>query len=139
MKELLLLCLCIILYGSATFFKRLGLLELHPYHFLLITGLCYVVITPIWLLLLHNQSATTPYSTQSVIFTIIYAGVGAIAGLILAFLLRDSKNPGMIIIMINLSSLITLMLSCIFLNEQLNSHKIVAVILAVASLVIMNL
>ena len=58
---------------------------------------------------------------------------------LLAFLLKTSTSPGSLIVMVNLSSVITLLLSYLILNEQLNFAKIIAIILALISLILVNL
>ncbi len=85
-----------------------------------------------------GQNIPIPYHTDGVIFAIIYALFSIGAGLILAFLLRTTSSPGILVVMVNLSSLVTLLLSYLFLNEQLNPVKMIAVILAVISVVLMN-
>ena len=142
MREIVLVIFCILLYGSATFFKRLGLLSLHPYQFLMIAGLCYFLFTPLWYWLIINPSSQMTqiiYSAEGIFFVIIYALFSVAAGLILAFLLRTTTNPGILIVMVNLSSLITLLLSYLFLNEHLSPIKMLAVVLAIISFILMNL
>lgn len=142
MREAVLIIFCVLLYGGATFFKRLGLLNLHPYQFLIIVGFCYFLFTPVWYLLINSQLNTGAqqivYSKEGIFFAITYALFSMGAGLILAFLLRTTSNPGTLIVMVNLSSLVTLFLSYFFLNEQLSLTKIFAIILALVSLVLMN-
>lgn len=138
MKEIILIILCIILYGSATFFKRLGLAQLHPYQFLLLASIFYATIIPYWIYLINKQTNIVPFSISSAIFTLIYAAFSIVAGLILAFLLRETKTPGSLIVMTNLSSLVTLLLTFIFLKEQLNLNKIIAIGLAITSLFLIN-
>lgn len=140
MREVILIVFCVLLYGGATFFKRLGLLNLHPYQFLIIVGFCYFLFTPVWYLLISSQLKTGPvvYSKEGIFFAIIYALASMAAGLILAFLLRTTNNPGTLIVMVNLSSLVTLFLSYFFLNEQLSLIKMFAIVLAILSLILMN-
>jgi len=142
MREIVLVIFCILLYGSATFFKRLGLSSLHPYQFLMIAGLCYFLFTPLWYWLIINPSSQMTqiiYPAEGIFFVIIYALFSVAAGLILAFLLRTTTNPGILIVMVNLSSLITLLLSYLFLNEHLSPIKMLAVVLAIISFILMNL
>lgn len=138
MREVFLIIICILLYGSATFFKRLGLAQLHPYQFLLLTGICYAIVIPLWYLLLKPHPDVPQYSTQSVLFVVIYSCFSILAGLVLAFLLQKTSTPGTLIVMTNLSSLVTLLLAYLFLGEQLSTTKIVAVMLAILSLILMN-
>lgn len=139
MREAWLIIICIIFYGSATFFKRLGLLQLHPYQFLLITGICFFLATPVWFFLGKMAPATgSQYTVSGVFCTFIYCFFSLCAGLILAFLLKDTKSPGSLIVMINLSSVITLFLSYYFLNERFNMAKVASVILAILSLILVN-
>jgi len=140
MREVVLIIFCVLLYGGATFFKRLGLLNLHPYQFLIIVGFCYFLFTPVWYLLINSElnKGQVIYSKEGIFFAIIYALASMGAGLILAFLLRTTNNPGTLIVMVNLSSLVTLFLSYFFLHEELSPVKIFAIILALLSLVLMN-
>jgi drug/metabolite transporter (DMT)-like permease len=140
MREVVLIIFCVLLYGGATFFKRLGLLNLHPYQFLIIVGFCYFLFTPVWYLLINSEvnKSQVIYSKEGIFFAIIYALASMAAGLILAFLLRTTNSPGTLIVMVNLSSLITLFLSYFFLHEELSPIKIFAIILALLSLVLMN-
>lgn len=138
MREVFLIILCILLYGSATFFKRLGLSQFHPYQFLLVTGICYAIVIPIWFFLLKSQTNVPAYSMQGTVFVIIYSIFSILAGLVLAFLLQRTGTPGTLIVMTNLSSLVTLLLAYLFLGEQLTVTKMVAVLLAIISLILMN-
>ncbi len=139
MKEAVLILICIILFGCSTFFKRLGLASLHPYQLLLVAGICYAVFTPIWLWLLKSQvPAAAVYPTQSIIFVVIYALINITAGVIFGFLLKNTNSPGSLAAIINLSSLITFGLSYLFLNEQLTPNKIIALVLAILSMIFLN-
>jgi uncharacterized membrane protein len=138
MREMILIIICIFLYGCATFFKRLGLAQLHPYQFLLVTGICYAVIIPVWCFLLRSQTNVPSYTGQSILYVVIYSSFSVVAGLALAFLLQRTSAPGTLIVMTNLSSLVTLLLAYLFLGEQLNVTKLVAVLLAIISLFLMN-
>lgn len=138
LKDAALIVLCITLYGSATFFKRMGLLSLHPYQFLMLTGICYFASIPLWLWLLSNQPVPLTYAPQGVLYVAIYTIFSLAAGVILAFLLQKASSPGSLIVMTNLSSLVTLLLCYLFLQEQLTPQKMVAVALAIVSLVLMN-
>lgn len=138
MRDVFLIILCILLYGSATFFKRLGLAQFHPYQFLLVTAICYAVAIPIWYFLLKPQTNIPAYSFQGILFVVVYSCFSILAGLVLAFLLQKTSTPGTLIVMTNLSSLVTLLLAYLFLGEQLTPTKIVAVILAIGSLILMN-
>lgn len=139
MKDIILIILCIIFYGTATFFKRLGLLTLHPYQLALLTAICYLFAIPFWAFLLNKESDNLVYTSEGVFCVIIYTLFNIIAGIILAFLLKTSTSPGSLIVMVNLSSVITLLLSYLILNEQLNFAKIIAIILALISLILVNL
>lgn len=138
MKETLLIALCILLYGSATFFKRLGLAQLHPYQFLMTSSTCYALVIPVWYYLSINSGIQTSYNWQNISLVVIYSSFSLLAGVVLAFLLQKTSTPGSLIIMTNLSSLVTLALTCVFLKEQLNLTKIIAVILAILSLILIN-
>lgn len=139
MKEIILVIICIVLYGVSTFFKRLGLNNLHPYQLLLIAGICYGILIPVWLWLIRTDVQTAPsYSTQSIIFVIIYAIINVAAGLVFSFLLKNSNSPGTLVAIINLSSLITFVLSYLFLNEQISTTKIIAFCLAILSMILFN-
>lgn len=138
MKELLLICLCILLFGIGTFFKRLGLIELHPYQFLLITAIVYFAAAPLWLWLLSHTAILNKFTTTGIWYSVIYAVFSLAAGIILAFLLKETTQPGTIIVMVNMSAVITLILSSVFLHETLTPIKIAGVVLAVVSLALIN-
>ena len=138
MRELALTLLVIVLYGSATFFKRLGLATLHPYQFILLSGTCYALLSPIWAILIERAGITTTYDFKNASLVVVYAIFSVLAGLIVAFLLRTTQNPGVFIVLTNLSSFITLILCCLVLNEQLNAPKILGIVLAILSLILMN-
>ena len=89
MREVLLIIVCILLYGSATFVKRVGLTHIHPYQFSLVSGICYGIITPFWFWMIKSSTEiTTNSSTKSITLAILYSACSVTAGLILAFLLR---------------------------------------------------
>lgn len=136
MLEVIVLAICILLFGTGTFFKRLGLIELHPYRFLLITGICYFLFTPIWWWL--GQSIQTPVTKTGLVYAIASAVFSLLAGFLLAWLLRSSNAPSLIIVMVNLSSIITLVMSLVFLHEDLSRNQVIAILLAVVSLILMR-
>jgi len=138
MEQMALILLCILLYGSATFFKRLGLHYLHPYQFLFIAGICYGIIAPIWYWMICRTVPNAAYPLQGVLWAILYSVFCAGAAAILSFLLRNTNTPGTLIVMTNLSSVITLGLCYFFLHEQLSLTKLIAVGLAIGSLILMN-
>lgn len=139
MREVALITMCVLLYGTATFFKRLGLMQFHPYQFLLVSGICYFTFVPVWCWLLSRQNEPLVYSGSGLLYAVLYSVLSVVAGFILSFLLRGTNTPGTMIVMVNLSSVVTLLLSSCFLHEHLGFNKLVAVALAIVSLVLMNL
>lgn len=137
MKELLLLACCILFYGVAAFLKRLGLLQLHPFQFLLLASICYASTIPGWIVLASKENIES-FTYPNILLVVGYSFCSLGAGLILAFLLRNAAAPSALLVLINLSSIITLLLSYVLLHEHLSTSKVIAIILALISLLLMN-
>lgn len=138
MKNILLISLCIILYGISTFLKKLALDILHPYQFLLVVSLCYALLFPVWWLFLQTESVTLPNNALGITYVVLYSLCSVSAGIVFSFLLRATNSPGTLSAFINLNSLITIILSFYFLGEEINFKKILSFIFAIVSITLIN-
>lgn len=137
--ETLLLLLCIVLLGIATFIRQLGLQLTTVYQFLLLTSICYTFCIPIWIWLAGKQIIQTPLNLGSILYAVIYSGFSLLAGFIFTYLLKNSATPSVLVVMINLNSIITFFLCCIFLREQITVIKLIAVFLSILGFLLISL
>ena len=132
-----LITLCIVVFGIATFFRKLAVDQIHPFQLQIISATIYAVLVPLWIHLSAKAEATT-YTNLGIVFGIfanIFYIIGAVA---FGFLLKNTVNTGVVSALVSLSPVITLGLSMFFLNEQFSTMKVVAFFFALASAILIN-
>lgn len=137
MKNLTLLALTIILFGTSIFFRKLAVDRIHPYQLQIVAGAVYALEIPIWLYLI-KQNNIVGYDTLGVVFGVLCLITYVVAAVLLGTLLKGSNNTGMIATMVAMNPLITSMLSVMFLGEQFGPKKIAATIVMMIGFILFN-
>lgn len=132
-----LIILCIVVFGIATFFRKLAVDQIHPFQLQIISTSIYLLLVPIWIYA-TNKIGQTTYSTSGIIYavlTVLFYTVGSVS---FGFVLRNTINTGVVSALVSLSPVVTLGLSMLFLHENFSPMKVVAFFLALASAILIN-
>lgn len=135
--NLLYIIFCICLFGFSTFLRKLALDRMHPYQFQIISGIIYCIFIPIWFYVLPKDKEVN-YSAYGIIFAIVGTLIYTLSTVLFSFILKETKNPGSLSALISLSPIITIGLSFIFLGEKFSLTKILALIFAIISAILVS-
>jgi drug/metabolite transporter (DMT)-like permease len=135
MKPSLLICLGIVLFGIAAFFRKFAVDRLHPYQLQIINGYIYLILMPIWFYLAHDIK---PMTMPGIFYACITTLFGIAGGLAYSFILTKNVNPGVAAALLGLSPVVTIAMSTFFFHESLSIWKILAFTCALASAILVN-
>lgn len=135
MKANLLICIGIVLFGIAAFFRKLAVDRMHPYQLQIINAYVYIILLPVFLYL---ASSVPPMNFSGVVFAVTTTLLGITGGLIYSFVLTKHVDIGVASALLGLSPVVTIALSFIFLHEQLTPWKVLAFIMALGSAILVN-
>ena len=138
-KNLIQIILCIVLFGSSAFCRKMSVDRIHPYQLQIVAGIVYALVVPIWLYLLHASCVSSGYDRAGVIWGIGCILANVIGVIIFGGLLRSSSDPGMLATLIAMNPLVTLGLTVAFLGEELTLKKVLSVFLMLCGFVMFNL
>lgn len=118
------------LWGVNSFLNRLSVERMPPILMQVIIGLTYMLFIPIGLRLSGiNNPLTYKWSYYSIGLTGLAAILSICAEILLYNTLKGSKNFGASVMIVSMYPAVTLILSFIFLDEQLNKYKIFGIIM----------
>lgn len=135
MKASLLICIGIVLFGIAAFFRKLAVDRMHPYQLQLINGYIYIALMPFWLYLASNLK---PMSPEGIFYASITTLLGIAGGLIYSFVLTKNVDIGVASALLGLSPVVTIALSFLFLHEQVTVWRMLAFMFALLSAILVN-
>lgn len=137
MKNIHLIIICIVLFGTSTFFRKLTVDRIHPFQLQAIAGTLYIFLAPFWYYI-SNKIGSNTYPASAVglalICNILYIGAAVTFG----FVLRETQNTGVVTALVSLSPVITLSLSMLCFHEHFSVWKVIAFVLAMVSAVLIN-
>ena len=136
-KQLTLLLSSILLFGVSSFFRKLAVDRIHPYQLQIVAGAVYAVEVPVWIYLI-NKNGITGWDIKGIIWGALCLVFGIIAVVIQGVLLKSSDDPGTIVMLVSMSPAVTMLLTVLFLDEQLTLNKLVASALMLAGLLVFN-
>ncbi len=135
MKPSLLICLGIVLFGIAAFFRKLAVDRMHPYQLQMINAYIYIILLPaFYYLTIPLKPMTFPGITFAATATIL----GIAGGLAYSFILTKNVNPGVAAALLGLSPVVTIALSVLIYHEHISIWKIMAFIFALLSAILVN-
>lgn len=130
--------ICIFLYGFSSFFRKLAVEKLHPLQVQMIAAIVYVGLVPIYAWYLKTYKIEN-YDRTGIALTFIMVLLYTIANVIFGFTLRRSNALGVMSAMISISPVITLILSILFLNEQITLLKIIGAVVSIIGIFLLAL
>lgn len=135
MRASLLICLGIVLFGIAAFFRKLAVDRMHPYQLQIINAYVYILLLPLFYYL---ASFYKPMAVPGITFAAITTILGIAGGLAYSFVLTKHVNAGVAAALLGLSPVVTIALSTLIFHENISVWKVLAFICALASAILVN-
>lgn len=128
--------LCIVvLFGSSTFFRKLAVDGMSPYHLQILSGLIYASLIPLW----FRVGGSFEFPSLRFIFAGTLAIITNVTGaVIFGFLLKESTNMTVLSAVASASPVVTAVLSATFLGERFTLLKLVGVLLVLCGVLLIN-
>lgn len=131
MSSLYLIIFTIVGWGIGSIFYKLANNSLHPIMMSTIVTGVYVILTPLaFTFLKFNQSV----NSAGVLYSVLGALCMCVGSIAYCYALAGGGAAGQITTMTALYPALTLLLSCLFLGEQLSVKKVVGILLAFVSI-----
>ena len=135
----LLIFLCIILWGLSTFLNRLSVERMSPVLMQVIVAGVFICFIPVALKIANiGNPLTYKWSGYSVCLTILATIISITANISLYLSLKGNNHSGSSSMLIALYPVVTLVLSVIFLGEQLPFLKILGIIAMIVGTVLLS-
>jgi len=136
-KQLYLLLASISLFGVSSFFRKLAVDRIHPYQLQVVAGVVYALGIPVWLYII-SKAGIAGWDTRGIIWGSLCVSLGTVSVALLGVLLKTSDDPGVIAILFSMNPVITMVLTVLFLGEELTLNKLLASGLVLAGLLLFN-
>lgn len=136
MRNILLTILTSILIGSSTFFRKMAVDRIHPYQLQIIAGVVYALEVPLWLWLLKREGISN-YSSPGVFFGVLCILTSVAAGVLFSHLLKISDSPSIVAMAVASNPLFAMILTHLFLGEQITVTKIAGSALTIVGLALL--
>lgn len=130
--------LCIILWGVGTFLNRLSVERMPSSLMQVVVAIGYVLFIPIAIKLGEYTNPGYKWSLYSVLLTLLATAISISANIFLYLSLKGNNNSGASTMLISLYPTVTMILSVIFLHEQLTYNKIIGVIMMVIGAIFLS-
>lgn len=138
--SLLLILLCVLLWGFTTFLNRMAVEGLPPLMMQVVVGCVFVAYMP---LAFRLQGVSNPFTYNwhwgSVLLTIGATVISIAANVFLYMALKGSTTTGSSTMLLSLYPVVTLILSYFFLHEQFSTTKIIGVISMIGGAILLSL
>jgi transporter family protein len=134
MSNILLIIITIICWGTGSLFYKLANNLIHPIMVAVFVTLLYMGLLPIGIYLFK-----VPLSiNQNGIMYSLLGGLGMCIGTLTYFFALREGSAGNVTMLIMGYPVITLLLSCVFLKEELSFNKIIGCVFAVCSVIFLS-
>lgn len=124
-----LIILCILLWGLSAFLNRLAVEKLPPLLMQVVVGLVFIFYIPV---ALKMSGVDNPFNYKWSVYSIVLTGIATLlsiaSNVMLYMTVKGSNSSGSTNMMVSLYPLVTLILTVIFLHEQLSFGKIMGVL-----------
>lgn len=125
----------VLLFGSSTFFRKLAVDGMSPYHLQVVASTIYMLLVPLWLWLAPVSSLPPLRSIFMASAAILTNVTGAV---IFGFLLKRTTDVAVLSAMASTSPVVTAVLASAFLGESLTLMKAVGIGLVIAGAALCN-
>lgn len=129
MSALYLIIISIIGWGVGSIFYKLANNTIHPVMVSAITTATYLIITPIAFYFFNFNKTVTAGGVLYIAFGAFLMGTGSLA----YYFALSKGNAGEITTITALYPVLTLIISCLFLGEEMTVRKTIGIVLACAS------
>lgn len=125
----------VVLFGSSTFFRKIAVDGMSPYHLQVLSGLIYAALIPVWF---RVGGAWVIPDTRYLFagFLAIFSNV--IGAVIFGFLLKGTTNASVLSTMASASPVVTAVLSALFLGERFTLVKLAGIALVLCGILLIN-
>lgn len=136
--NILLVTVAILAWGLWGFFEKKGVMYGHPLVVSIIIAIsAFIVEVPVFGFILRESGVKIALNKQVVAYSFLAELCLAGAALAILYLLRDN-SAGWAISVTSIYPVITLILSCIFLNETVTVSNVVGILVIGIGMVILN-
>lgn len=135
----LILILCAIMWGISTFLNRLSVEHMSPVFLQVIVGFCYMLFLPFAIKMSGAMEPGFNWSFGSIALTLVATGISICANVLMYMVLKGSHHTGSMAMLISLYPAVTMILSVIFLHEQVTTTKIFGVIAMIGGAILLSL
>ena len=118
--------ICACLWGITTFLQKLSCEHMHPILVQVIVAFGFILYIPIAFKII--PSSEYHWSKFSICVSLLATALSLVANILLYTSLRHNENPGSSVMLVCLYPVVTLLLSVIFLHEQLSVGKMVGIL-----------
>lgn len=129
MPTLYLITISIIGWGVGYIFYKIANNNIHPIMVSLITTITYIIFTPIIFFSLSFDKKINIIGVISTIVGAILLGIGSMA----YYYAIKTENVGVVTATTALYPVVTLILSCLFMGEEMTVRKTIGILLACVS------
>lgn len=129
MSALYLIIISIIGWGIGSIFYKLANNSIHPVMVSAITTATYLIITPLAFYFFNFNKTVTTGGVLYIAFGALLMGTGSLA----YYFALSKGNAGEITTITALYPVLTLIISCLFLGEEMTVRKTIGIVLACAS------
>jgi uncharacterized membrane protein len=125
-----LIILSIIGYGCWSFFTKIASKTLHPLQIHTINYCIGIALLPVYLYMISTK-VSQPFDMKGVSYAVLASLSSISASLMFLYIIRSSNSIGSFSALISASPAITLVLSVLFLGEEITVMKIIGITMIV--------
>ena len=137
MKRFVLLSVSIFGWGFSVFLNKLASKHYHPYHLQVIWNSLSIIIIPFFLMMSYKSNVTFSHSLKHSLLALTAVVFSIVATTCFYFAIKESE-VGKSLIITSAYPVVTLILSCIFLGEQINGARILGILFVFVGLFIIS-
>lgn len=136
MQSSLVIALCALLWGISTFLNRIVAKTTSPFFMQVVVGIIYFLYIPIALKMVGFNNLKNNLNN---IWLVVVATVISISANVLLYAGLKNNSSSSNIMLISLYPAVSVILSAIFLNENLSLIKIIGIIVMVIGAIMLNI
>ena len=130
------LALVVVLFGSSTFFRKVAVDGMNPYHLQVFAALIYASLVPLWLRLAPGWTGFPQAGIIAAGFAAIITNV--VGAVMFGFLLKHGSSTTLLASAASSAPIVTALLAATFLNEPLTPKKVLGTAFVLVGMLIFN-
>lgn len=125
----------IVLFGSSTFFRKLAVDGMSPYHLQVVAGIIYASLIPLWLWFAPRAPLPSCHSIAAAAAAVLTNVTGAV---LFGFLLKRTSDVTVLSSLASASPVVTALLAIFFLGEPVTLTKAIGAALILLGAALCN-